>query len=99
MVSGPIILCCHLGDNAPKRLTRTRPATPNLFASKHAGSSQLCFTLNYHLSTLNFLNTAVSSWLERFVRSFQFIAIHILLVGNDTGSRPIPPNERESEFL
>jgi hypothetical protein len=30
-------------------LTRTRSAT--------AGGSELCFTLNYHLSTLNFLRT------------------------------------------
>ena len=36
---------------------------------------------------------------ERLARSSQLIAIHILLVGDDTGSRPIPPNEGESEFL
>jgi hypothetical protein len=29
----------------------------------------------------------------------QLVAIHILLVGNDTGNSPIPPNERESEFF
>jgi hypothetical protein len=42
---------------------------------------------------------AASGGLERLVWSSQLIAIHILIVGNDTGSRPIPPNERESEFL
>jgi hypothetical protein len=40
-----------------------------------------------------------SGGLERVVRSSQLIAIHILLIRNDTGSCPIPPDERESEFL
>ena len=42
---------------------------------------------------------AASGGLERMLRSSQLIAIHILLIGNDTGSRSIPLNERESEFL
>src|SRR5437763_6426678 len=29
--------------------------------------SKLCFTLNYHLSTLNFLITTASGWLDRLV--------------------------------
>ena len=33
-----------------------------------AGSGKLCFTLNYHLSTLNFLSTTASGWLHRLVR-------------------------------
>ena len=33
-----------------------------------AGSGKLCFTLNYHLSTLNFLSTAASGSLQRLVR-------------------------------
>src|SRR5882724_1220168 len=43
-------------------LTRIRSAT--------AGGSELCFTLNYHLSTLNFLSTTASGWLQRLVRCF-----------------------------
>src|SRR5206468_3833014 len=39
-------------------LTRIRLAT--------AAGSEPCFTLNYHLSTLNFLITTASGWLERF---------------------------------
>lgn len=40
-----------------------------------------------------------SCWLQRLVRSSQFIAIHVLLERNDTGNRPIPPHECEAEFL
>jgi hypothetical protein len=40
-----------------------------------------------------------SGGLERLVRSSQLVAIHILLVGNDTRNSSIPPNERESEFF
>ena len=43
--------------------------------------------------------TRWSRWLRRLVTSSQLIAIHILLVGYDTWSRPVPPNERESDFL
>src|SRR5258708_24370306 len=42
----------HVGEG----LTRRSPAT--------AGGSELCFTLNYHLSTLNFLSTMASDWLD-----------------------------------
>src|SRR5438034_11514431 len=43
-----------------KTLTKRRSAT--------AGGAELCWTLNYHLSTLNFLSTTASGGLERLVR-------------------------------
>ena len=33
-----------------------------------AGGGKHCFTLNYHLSTLNFLSTTASVWLHRLDR-------------------------------
>src|SRR5213595_2201951 len=48
-------------DESNVRLTRKSWAT--------AGGSELCQTLNYHLSTLNFLSTTASGWLQRLVRA------------------------------
>src|SRR5437773_9577028 len=42
-------------------------------SSTTAGGGELCFTLNYHLSTLNFLSTTASGWLQRFVRWFGWL--------------------------
>src|SRR5205823_237380 len=53
-VSPKLIRSCHL--------MRTRSATAN--------GSELCFTLNYHLSTRNFLSATASGWLQRLVRRF-----------------------------
>jgi len=41
----------------------------------------------------------LSTCLQRLVRSSQFIAIHVLRERNDTGNRPVPPYQREAEFL
>src|SRR6266404_7437401 len=53
--------------------------------------------INNCFMTLKSLSTPAGGWLERLVRSSQLIAIHILLIGNNAGSRPIPPDERETD--
>src|SRR5438093_3124395 len=47
-------------------LTRRRSATAG--PPRRVNCGKLCFTLNYHLSTLNFLSTAASGSLQRLVR-------------------------------
>src|SRR6266513_5520751 len=52
--------------NFGRRMTRSDET--ELSYPPQAAGSELWFTLNYHLSTLNFLSTAASDWLERMVR-------------------------------
>ena len=49
------------GNHDDERSHLTRPS------SATAGGGELCFTLNYHLSTLNFLSTTASGRLQRAV--------------------------------
>src|SRR5207249_4018131 len=50
-------------------LTRRRSATAG--PPRRVNCGELCFTLNYHLSTLNFLSTAASGWLQQLVRCWR----------------------------
>ncbi len=49
------------------------------------GEGELCRTLNYHLSTLNFL-TAASRSLQRLVRRFRILAVGRAAHGSVSGS-------------
>ena len=54
----------------PGRWIRSRGRIYHLTrrSSVAAGSSKLCFTLNYHFSTPSFLSNTASGWLQRVVR-------------------------------
>src|SRR6266536_3770149 len=70
--------CCRDADDQSEKhwvhvthndLTRTRSVTAGPHRRVNCGA--LRFTLNYHLSTLNFLSTPASGWLHRLVRPIQ----------------------------